>query len=455
MDLPLCLAFFTGFSSMQWKDLFLLGTLLRKLRPCMLGWAWPPFWLTPFGKAPLRDWAMFCWKFCELERISAHSWNPWACARSAAVSPLAFLTLHNTRAGVRWARCTLLSHVHTHARRRTTRDTQPGARPHAHARTRWHTHGREANTRTHGQTHRCTETSCAALLSLSLSLSHTSSSSSWWTMTTDPWGSFLRLFQLSSNLDCFPNGFGRPVCCSRTWLRPPRERVRLSRIQGFLCASRGRKRIKSSVEDLKGTQVLGKISEWQHQETCGAGLLDRQNDPSNSVLKKDQREWSDGNWDNWIGLWKQQDPDVPSSTGAVFQRSSASRWNSSDQATMKGKENNKLGHPKRHVSSHLRLVSKRCHGRDKRGHQVATPAAALVTSYRSSTFNGFMSQIMNEQTVQCHIPKHKRGSEVWKQVRWEMPPWQWNAFNSANSRLRLKTTTTLIWVAKDNYDPVN
>lgn len=119
--LPLCLAFFTGFSSMQSKDLFLLGTLLKKLRPCMLGWAWPPFWLTPFRKAPLRDWDMFCWKFCVLERISAHSRNPWAWARSAAVSPLAFLTLHNTRTSVRQARCTLPSHIHarTHTHRQT------------------------------------------------------------------------------------------------------------------------------------------------------------------------------------------------------------------------------------------------------------------------------------------------------------------------------------------------
>ncbi|TNN63644.1 hypothetical protein EYF80_026180 [Liparis tanakae] len=40
---------------------------------------------------------MFCWKFWALERISAQPWKPWAWAKSAAVSPLAFLMLHNEK----------------------------------------------------------------------------------------------------------------------------------------------------------------------------------------------------------------------------------------------------------------------------------------------------------------------------------------------------------------------
>lgn len=56
----------------------------------------------------------------------------------------------------------------------------------------------------------------------------------------------------------------------------------------------------------------------------------------------------------------------------------------------------------------------------KCGRDVTSSSAALITSYRGSSFYGFAREIMNEQTALWHIFKHKRGSEVWKQFHWEI-----------------------------------
>lgn len=180
---PLCLAFFTGFSSMQSNDLFLLGTPFKKLRPWIVGWAWPPFWVMPFRKAPFWDWHMFCWKFWALERISAHSRNPWAWARSAADSPLAFLTLHNRRTSVRHAQCTL---------RVTQTIKKQNTAKHAH------TYGLFKQALAHMDRHTDVQKYPVLLYSV------TTSSSSSWKMTTDPWGSFASSTELSYWQ--FPNG---------------------------------------------------------------------------------------------------------------------------------------------------------------------------------------------------------------------------------------------------------
>ena len=145
--LPLGLAFFTGFASMPSNDLFLLGTPFKKLRPWIVGWGW-----LPFRKASLWDRAMFCSRFWALESISAHSWKPWAWARSAAVSPLAFLILHNERASVRHTHCMLDSHKsetkHIQAHTHITIYTHPHRHTYIHTYTHTHTH-----THTHTQTH--------------------------------------------------------------------------------------------------------------------------------------------------------------------------------------------------------------------------------------------------------------------------------------------------------------
>lgn len=158
IHLPLGLDFFTGFASMPSNDLFLFGTPFKKLRPWIVGWVCPPFWDMPFRKVPLWDWTMFCWKFWALERISAHSWNPWAWARSAAVSPLAFLILHNEKRSVRHAHCMLPSY--THEKQNTAKHT------HAHTQTFW------AHTHTHRHTQMYRNSLCCSTLS-------PSSSSSW------------------------------------------------------------------------------------------------------------------------------------------------------------------------------------------------------------------------------------------------------------------------------------
>lgn len=84
---PPVLAFFTPKDSESSKHLFRFVPRLMWLGSMF---SWPPF------KVPLWQ-KRFIWWLWRLKRNWVHSWKPWVCAMSAAVRPLAFLRLYNTK----------------------------------------------------------------------------------------------------------------------------------------------------------------------------------------------------------------------------------------------------------------------------------------------------------------------------------------------------------------------
>lgn len=165
----------------------------------------------------------------------------------------------------------------------------------------------------------------------------------------------------------------RHVCCSRTRLRPPRARERLSRTQGFLWARRAKvdKNLLGTIpRELSWFARRQKCDIKEHFAPARRGVFSKMTRRLNGIKKrlKGTAQWKREQAEQSIREKLKIQMFIFNKSG-FSQQSSASRWNSSDQMTTRGKEDkNRRGRPTR---DKFLLVFFWFQGRgSKRGHEV-------------------------------------------------------------------------------------